>query len=198
MSRESILQLSIQKENLENEIKSLVEYLTAPGMPGLKGPLIDHEGFPRGDLDLYSIRQARQKFITLNNDHTALMNRIESELHSYFGNQSSVPIESHKPIESEVAVSLQDNPVPFAEITEVSPGSPAESAGLKVSDRLVSFGPINYLNSNQLLGLQEFVKHAEGTEVRVSLLRSGIFISLILKPARWTGNGTIGCRFRPI
>ena len=198
MSRELILQLSIQKENLENEIKSLVEYLTAPGMPGLKGPLVDPEGFPRGDLDLYAIRSARQKFITLNNDHTALMNKIESQLHSYFGNHSNEPNESAVPVQCEVAVGLQDRPVAFAEITEVSQGSPAESAGLKVFDRLVTFGSVNYLNSNQLAGLQEFVKHAEGTEVRVSMLRGEIFISLVMRPQRWAGSGIIGCRFRAI
>ena len=31
------------------------------GMPGVSGPLVDDEGFPRGDIDLYAVRQARNK-----------------------------------------------------------------------------------------------------------------------------------------
>jgi 26S proteasome non-ATPase regulatory subunit 9 len=198
MSRARVLELSQSKDILENEIQSLVSYLTAPGMPGLKGPLTDSEGFPLSGLDLYAIREARQKFNKLNNDYSSLMNQIESELHSFFGNPSKDQVSIEKPQSSEISVSLRDRPIPFAEITEVSSDSPAETAGFQIFDKIVTFGTVNYLNSNGLSTLQEFVKTAEGTDVRVVLLRGESVLNLVLRPKRWAGNGIIGCRFRPI
>ena len=37
------------------------EYLTQPGMPGVKGNLVDEEGFPRNDIDLIEIRRMRNR-----------------------------------------------------------------------------------------------------------------------------------------
>ena len=199
MSREKVLQYSEERDKLEKEIKDLAEYLTAPGMPGIKGPLIDLEGFPLPGVDLYAIRQARQKFLCLNNDYTALMNKIEGELHAYYGNPSNAESvgKSHSmPIE--VSLTTSDKPVAFAEISEVAQGSPASSAGFQVFDKIIKFGSVNYLNSNTLSGLQEFVKTSEGTEVPVVILRGSEIFRTIIKPAKWDGNGIIGCRFKPL
>lgn len=55
------------------EIEEIVDYLTQPGMPGLKGPLVDSEGFPLNNVDLYSVRQMRQRYNILNNDYSTIM-----------------------------------------------------------------------------------------------------------------------------
>ena len=44
--------LAQQKKAIEDEIIELSECLTAEGMPGLSGPLVDKEGFPREDIDI--------------------------------------------------------------------------------------------------------------------------------------------------
>ena len=44
---------------MEEELKLLQAALDAPGQPGVKGELIDEEGFPKADLDLYDIRRKR-------------------------------------------------------------------------------------------------------------------------------------------
>ena len=47
------------------------------GMPGVSGPLVDDEGFPRGDIDLYAVRQARNKYVCAQTDHMEVMKKIE-------------------------------------------------------------------------------------------------------------------------
>ncbi len=43
----------------------------------MKGALVDREGFPRGDVDIYVVRTARQKVLCLQNDHKSLMKLLE-------------------------------------------------------------------------------------------------------------------------
>ena len=51
------------------------------GMPGVSGPLVDDEGFPRGDIDLYAVRQARNKYVCAQTDHIEIMRKIEQAGH---------------------------------------------------------------------------------------------------------------------
>lgn len=41
----------------------LVNFIFQQKSIGMDGPLIDSEGFPRADIDIYSVRHARQKII---------------------------------------------------------------------------------------------------------------------------------------
>jgi len=85
-------ELMAKKEKLESEIGELSEYLNGPGMPGLKGGLVDSEGFPRADLDIISIRSARNRLAHLNTDHMEVMRIIESRLHELHAKERiSVP-----------------------------------------------------------------------------------------------------------
>lgn len=54
--------LLAKKDELEAEFTALKIELTAPGGPGLKGGLIDAEGFPRADVDIPRIREKRHRF----------------------------------------------------------------------------------------------------------------------------------------
>ncbi|OMJ96291.1 hypothetical protein SteCoe_16 [Stentor coeruleus] len=200
MSREQVLRYSDDRDKIEKEIVSLVEYLTAPGMPGLKGSLVDAEGFPLAGVDLYQVRQARQKYAMLNNDYTALMQKIESELHAFFGNPENRLSRPEVRIPVQIEIGTSDSPISFAEITEVAPESPAFNAGFIISDRIVSFGPINFSNHNNLSGLVNYVKDNEGKSIRVLVLRApdNRQVTLNIIPQKWTGAGIMGCRFKPI
>ena len=39
-------------------------FLSQQGDVGMKGPLVDNEGYPRSDIDVYAVRQARNKIIS--------------------------------------------------------------------------------------------------------------------------------------
>ena len=55
-----LLLLNKKREEIEQEIAGINDYLLSPqpsgAVPGLKGGLIDSEGFPRADLDIHQIR----------------------------------------------------------------------------------------------------------------------------------------------
>ena len=84
VSREELLKMDKERQEMEKEITELTEYLTQPGMPGIKGNLIDKEGFPISGVDLYAIRTARQKLIMKQNDLKNLMEKIEVKMSKYF------------------------------------------------------------------------------------------------------------------
>ena len=58
---------------MEEEISALTECLTAPGMPGLSGNLVDKEGFPRADIDIPQVRTMRGRIAYLQTDLSAAM-----------------------------------------------------------------------------------------------------------------------------
>lgn len=62
-TREQLLKLDKQRTAMEHEIFELTDYLTGEGMPGVKGSLIDREGFPIPNVDHMAIRTARHKLI---------------------------------------------------------------------------------------------------------------------------------------
>jgi 26S proteasome non-ATPase regulatory subunit 9 len=66
-----------QKDEIEQSIADITEYLEAPGMPGVTGRLVDEEGFPRADLDLFEIRKMRNRLACLQTDHVNVMKQIE-------------------------------------------------------------------------------------------------------------------------
>ncbi len=73
--------LTQEKTKIESEINGIVEELTSGDTPpGLKGPLVDAEGFPRADLDVYRVRHQRHRFACLQTDHQQIMKQIEEIL----------------------------------------------------------------------------------------------------------------------
>lgn len=51
----------------------------------MKDSLVDKDDFPRNDIDVYAVRQARSAIIKLENDAKDLVNKMQSkleELHS--------------------------------------------------------------------------------------------------------------------
>merc|ERR1719487_1300449 len=179
-------ELAKQKESLEAEIKDLEDYLTEEGMPGLQGSLIDEEGFPRADLDLYAIRKARNRFACAQTDHKEVMKKIEAALFVFHA-ESRVAVPRQSPA---VAVpSVQEDgmdvdavgqeaqlpPPPFALVDEVTAGSPAADAGLALGDHVIRFGHVNRQDTGDLnacfAGVQELVPRSVGTPIEVQVLR---------------------------
>ena len=73
--------LGKRQKEIEDEIIALSECLTAPGMPGMKGNLVDSEGFPRADIDIPQVRSMRGRVACLQTDLSAVMKQIEQGLH---------------------------------------------------------------------------------------------------------------------
>ncbi len=75
--REDLMKLMKQKDDLEKAILDITEYLNSPGLPGVTGKLVDEEGFPRADIDLFEIRKMRNRLACLQTDHQGVMKQIE-------------------------------------------------------------------------------------------------------------------------
>ena len=83
--RDRVKALYAERETLESEMASISERLSAPGAPGLRGALVDREGFPIPGVDLYAVRADRGRYATLRNDHVALTAEVEraiADLHA--------------------------------------------------------------------------------------------------------------------
>lgn len=71
--------LILEKEAIELEITAQQEILRA-NSADMTTPLVDSEGFPRADIDVWQVRTARVRLIELRNDLKAIMDRIASAL----------------------------------------------------------------------------------------------------------------------
>lgn len=107
----------------------------------MHGPLVDEEGFPRNDIDIYKVRQARQQIICLQNNHKDLMKLIEQLIHQLHGEAKQEV--SHEQLSQQTAdmqlngssaENSDDTDVdmelvkPILLIKHVDAGSPAEQA----------------------------------------------------------------------
>ncbi|NXP50879.1 PSMD9 ATPase, partial [Heliornis fulica] len=163
---------------------------------GMNGPLVDAEGFPRDDIDLYQVRAARHDIVCLQNDHKALMKQVEEALHQLHAREK----EKHARDEAEALAEAmsQSLPRPFARVNAVTPGSPASLSGLQVDDEIVEFGSVNVNNFQNLQNIATVVQHSEGRPLSVTVIRSGKKVHMGLTPKRWIGKGLLGCNIIPL
>ncbi len=80
-----LTKLDTQKQTLEGEAEAIVQELTSPGENGeppmgIDTPLVDQDGFPRGDIDLYRARSLRKRFHEIQTDHKLLVRQLEEGL----------------------------------------------------------------------------------------------------------------------
>jgi 26S proteasome non-ATPase regulatory subunit 9 len=115
--------LMARKEAVEAEINAQISILK-DNSSTLHSPLIDPEGFPRADIDIYAVRNARVRIIELKNDLEALMTAIGKALEGVY-----VPMPGDTVSSSEVAnTEPETSAKPFAKVDGVAPGSPAAAA----------------------------------------------------------------------
>lgn len=210
-SKNKLLTLDKERLKIEKEIIEITDYLNQEGFPGVDKSLIDEEGFPLPGLDLYSIREARNRLIRIQNDHKSLMMEIEKEMEWFFSTEKNkVKHEKEKKIilsednKQLVQVFEDDNEdynktkikIPFCYIQSVLSDSPSEEAGFKEGDAIVKFGNVNYNVTNPLEKISAIVKNSINKEINVEVFRKGAneSVKLVLIPKQWSGNGVLGCK----
>jgi len=213
--------LDEEQKRLENQISALQEYLCADGMPGMTALLVDDQGFPRADLDIYAIRKARNEIACAQTDHVVVMKQIEKCLECiHAGSCVSVPTKSSANVKSnnmdvssgaQCGISTADladllPPAPFALIDDVADGSPAKDAGLAVGDLVSRFGTVNRSDTGDLnacfAAVAKEVQQNVGQPIEVLVLRGppGSVkgkVALTLTPRQWSGRGLLGCHLAP-
>ncbi|GAU95903.1 hypothetical protein RvY_07434-2 [Ramazzottius varieornatus] len=191
MSRADVMKLIRQKDEIEAEVKALYEVLDSQGKVGMDGPLLDNDGYPRSDIDVYTVRHARHKIICLNNDHKALMRCIEDGLTSVHEQAR----EEYMEHDAQNVTDAQKPRQPFAKVQFVATDSPAFAAGLQGDDRLVTFGSLTSANFRTLTDLAVVVTNSENRSLSVEVLRDGNLKRVTLVPKKWSGKGLVGCSF---
>lgn len=172
-SADQVRVLIERKDAIEAEIKDRFEILKANNCT-MQTPLVDSEGFPRADIDVWEVRHARVRIIELRNDLTTIMDLIMNGLQGVFDPSLATSSTSE---EEEPVV---PNPLglhPFAKVDGVAPGSPAATAvssllrmkgladltvflqGLKREDMILSFGSLTQssFSNNTLTSLANLV-----------------------------------------
>jgi len=82
--KRELFDLESKRKKIEDDIL-LSKVVLENNRVGMKESLTDAEDFPRNDIDVYAVRQARAKIIHLENDAKTVLNEMQSkleELHS--------------------------------------------------------------------------------------------------------------------
>ncbi|OQV15608.1 putative 26S proteasome non-ATPase regulatory subunit 9 [Hypsibius exemplaris] len=193
LTRADVMALIRRKEEIEGQVKALQELLISQENVGMDGPLLDAEGFPRVDIDVYSVRHARHSIICLNNDHMALMKEIEEGLNNLHSQTRGdfMDLDAAGAVDVAETVSLH----PFAKIQFVLPDSPAAAAGLMKDDLITVFGSATEGNFRSLTDISVIVGNSENRSIPVQIIRSGVHKAINLVPQKWSGKGLLGCSF---
>ncbi|XP_023680330.1 26S proteasome non-ATPase regulatory subunit 9 [Paramormyrops kingsleyae] len=194
---EDVQRLVKKKDEIEEQIKAYFDMLEDQGMD-MKGPLVDVEGYPRSDVDLYQVRTARHNISCLQNDHKAIMVEIEEALHLLHAREKSKRERDDAEALGESATQDVALPRAFARVDTVTQGSPASQSGLHVGDEIIEFGSVNGGNFQNLQNIATVVQHSEGKPLNVVVVRGGQKVYLSLTPQRWSGRGLLGCNVVPL
>lgn len=195
INEEYVENLVKQKDTIEKEITSIIQYLKSPGNLGLSGGLIDEEGFPIADVGkIIDVRTARHNLACKQNDHIAIMKEIEEGLYALHQN--------YKLREKPTSTTKKDTPKreekalkkPFAIVAEVTPDSPSSMSGLQKDDLIIEFGTVDYDNNRALKAVADVVQ--ENTPIRLQILRDSQPTYISLVPAKWAGRGLLGYEVR--
>jgi len=211
-TRQDLMEMMERKKNIEAEMEAYSSYLKAPGNPGMDEPLIDEEGFPRADLDLYKVREARHKIICLNNDLKEITNKMKVGLEDmHAASAVSVPVSAGYSTTSRTEAAAP-RLLPFVSVSELADDSPAAEAGLQNGDLIVRMGTVTRADErasgkgvreqcdDALKKMAGHVKSNQGKAIEVEVKRNGSMLDkvLTLTPQTWSGQGIVGCRFRPL
>jgi 26S proteasome non-ATPase regulatory subunit 9 len=204
VTKESLKKLIQEKDDMEKEIQDLINTLDRSPV-GRSGSLVDKEGFPRADIDINAIRTQRNRLACLQNDHIALMKKIErdmSEYHQSLKELEQSTMEKGNNVQKVEETKPSADVDPFAIVNSVAPDSPASACGLKKGDKILQFGYITrrQVDQNGFNILSSAVEANLGKKMPIKVLRedSPSVIDLVLTPKSWSGRGYLGCHLLPM
>lgn len=107
----------------------------------MTSPLVDPEGFPRADIDVYTVRLARTAIVRLRNDHRAVVEEMGRVLQVVYAVESGTSVTSvpHDASSNSTVNGVGATPngnvngisisqPALAKVNAVAPGSPAAEA----------------------------------------------------------------------
>ncbi|KAI9325858.1 hypothetical protein DFJ73DRAFT_954932 [Zopfochytrium polystomum] len=197
-ARQRFQDLDAKRQAIELEIKALDDVLASHKI-GMTEPLVDADGFPRADVDVYTVRHTRHSIIRLRNDLADVMRELERAMHAVFESvpPPSPPASQQQQQQQQGGGATASAPPrqPLAVVNRVEPGSPAAAAGLAAGDRVVAFGDVT--GADGLKRLAPLVARMENEPLAVAVVRGDAELELTLTPRKWAGRGLLGCHLLP-
>ena len=179
-----------EKDALEAEAEGITAELESPPAsggppPGVKTKLVDDEGYPRADIDLWRVRTLRNRLACIQTDHKAVMKSIEELL----------PVLLVKGAVEEKSDDAMDiDPIePFALVNNVKENSPADRGGLQKGDHILRFGDVTTLQE-----VPVWTRSHVNEVVQIRIERKKRRRTLPVVPAKWNGDGLLGCHLLPV
>ncbi len=126
-----------RKDKIQEELNAQFSVLKSESCT-MNTPLVDEQGFPRGDIDIYAVRQARVHIIKLRNDLEDVTDKIKLALEVLHNEPREV---EHAP--PPILMQTQGNEAteqdveqlkPFARVDGIMPRSPAADAVRPLND----------------------------------------------------------------
>ena len=147
----------------------------------------------RLDANKITVRTTRARIIHLRNDYKALMSKIEVGLHEHHAAyQASNPPASGSTQAAGSSGSTAQGVLdtPFAKVNSVVDGSPADQAGLKVGDRIRTFGTVNFMNHVNMSKVAETVQRNQGVSTAIHGNKRALFTDSVPIANRGRPGGT--------
>mmetsp|Transcript_29667 Transcript_29667/g.49629 ORF Transcript_29667/g.49629 Transcript_29667/m.49629 type:complete len:235 (+) Transcript_29667:48-752(+) len=219
--RQKLEMLTAQREAIEAEADALHSELTSPGLngeppAGVNDPLVDAEGFPRADINIYNVKDKRRRLAELNTDYRKIMKELEETTHLLYQQSISDDTVSTSVTPATTASNLPQSDLslsPIAKLDEVLPNSPAETAGIQEGDILIKFGTIVTSTESCLPAIARLVGQSVNSPILIVIQRRVVnsgeassivpttameTVELTLTPKAWGGRGLLGCHLSPI
>lgn len=198
--RDDVFRLLKQREDIEAQLLKQREILESNHVT-MTTELVDVQGFPRADLDIPTIRAARNRIHTLLNDRFYINEQIEKVLPAALRSDGGTTCtQLTKPMPEAIAAHA-GRPQPLG-IRSVQALSPAAQAGLEAGDELLTWDDLQPITAAHMSELPTRVK--EGVSISLTVQRISpegypIQLQLLLTPSsQWNGRGLLGCHIVPI
>ena len=139
-----VLELDTKRRSLEAEAQAITDELTQPIVDehgnrsrpmGLDTPLVDEEGYPRSDIDIYRARDLRKRLNQIRYDHKAVMKQIEDQLINNFAPSATTSTTKIQDIDDD-ELKARKAPKPKPKFEPCTPAcAPTPIPDLKLVDR---------------------------------------------------------------
>lgn len=192
-----------------------------PPQDVMTAKLVDKDGFPRADVDVYRVRHLRQELVCLRNDLKGINEQISKSLEALHAlppdlrdafDKLAVKPETRQAAAAPVAaVPPSVLTSPFALVDQVSAGSPADEAGIQVGDKIAVFGPLVWRSGEpkpalrDVSGVLTTAMASPSPALQLQVHRPDTtaplgynVVSLTLVPHAWSGQSVLGCHVVPI
>ncbi|ORY32829.1 hypothetical protein BCR39DRAFT_557392 [Naematelia encephala] len=213
--REYARALMQRKDEIEKEMGALNDVLDSHGTTPSTS-LLDPEGYPRADIDIYAIRHARAQLARLTTDHRTVSSLLVPALEAAFSPSfsSAGPSSSsngavgnrhkesngHDPSVGRIADMPDEWPEHgVARVNSVAAASPAAEAGLQPGDVIHSFGSVISSTPTSFPAIAALVQRSNNVAITLLVQRGNERKRLRITPRTdWGGRGSLGCHILPI